>query len=167
MGRQQAQWKGIVKSRSEVNPLLKEPGDLVLVYRDRLRLLIMLCPCGCGEQIVLNIDPQAGSAWRLYRTENNEEEITVYPSVWRDTGCGSHFIIWRGHILGIGYNSRVELEKELLEKVLTALTKQFQHYEEISAIINENPWSVLWACQRLTKQGLAVSKGKGQLFARV
>jgi hypothetical protein len=84
----------------------------------------------------------------------------------RDTGCESHFIIWRGHILGIGFNSSVDLDKELLENVLQALTKQFQHYEEISATIGENPWSVLWACQRLIKLGLAVSKGNDKLFAR-
>ncbi|WP_442869546.1 DUF6527 family protein [Bradyrhizobium sp. CCBAU 11386] len=24
---------------------------------------------------------------------------TLYPSFWRDGGCGSHFIIWRGQLL--------------------------------------------------------------------
>ena len=167
MGSKKAQWKGTVQSRGEVNPLLKEPGDTVLVYRGHPRLLLMLCPCGCGEQIVLNIDPQAGPAWRIYQKKSNAKELTVYPSVWRDTGCGSHFIIWQGHILGIGYDSRVKLDKDLLENVLKALTKQFQRYENISTNINENPWSVLWACQQLTKQGLAVSMGKDELFAKI
>jgi len=160
MDQQKAKWKGTVQSRSEVNLLLEESGDSVLIYRGHPRLLVMLCPCGCEEKIVLNIDPNAGPAWKMYLVKGNENNFTIYPSVWRDTGCGSHFIVWKGKILNMGYDLKVDIEQELLEKVFTTLKKQFQHYEEISTIINENPWSVLWACQKLTRQGLAMLKGK-------
>jgi len=35
-------------------------------------------------------------------------QLTLFPSVWRDTGCQSHFNIWRDRILifGIGEHGR-------------------------------------------------------------
>ena len=75
--------KGTVSSRSDTTGMLNIAGDAVIVERARPRLLVLMCPCGCGEIFATNLDGQAGKAWRLYRKGGS---ITVFPSVWRDSG---------------------------------------------------------------------------------
>ncbi|WP_373852844.1 DUF6527 family protein [Brevundimonas abyssalis] len=57
----------------------------------------MLCPCGCGETLNLrffgNRRPRWSVAW------DREARPTVRPSIWRRTGCGSHFNLVRGRVL--------------------------------------------------------------------
>src|ERR1700722_8970214 len=102
---------GVVSSRGEASAYLKAPGDAVLVERGRPRLLLLSCPCGCGEHFPINLDPRAGPAWRLYR--NRTGAITLYPSVWRESGCYSHYIIWRDRILLFG-GAEDELDDSML-----------------------------------------------------
>src|SRR6267378_4236509 len=77
--------------------LVSAPGDAVLIERGTPRWLLLACPCGCGAELPINLDRRAGKAWRVYK--HGTTTLSVYPSVWRDTDCGSHFIIWRGNIL--------------------------------------------------------------------
>src|SRR5712692_1655241 len=91
--------RGTVSSRSDASEMLTQPGDAVLVERGRPRLLVLMCPDGCGEELVVNVDRQAGKAWRLYRPRDS---LTLFPSIWRDTGCQSHFIVSRGRIFLFG-----------------------------------------------------------------
>src|SRR5689334_15444381 len=88
-------WCGIVASRDDARPLLQKAGDVVLVERGVPRSAILKCPCGCGEDLVLNLDRRLGRAWRLYRDRRG---LTLYPSVWRESGCRSHFILWHDDI---------------------------------------------------------------------
>ena len=92
--------KSIVESRAEVGSQLEAPGDGVLIIREQPRWLLLKCPCGCDDEIPVNLDLRAGKAWRIYR--GRDEQLTLFPSVWRDTGCRSHFIIRSGHILLLG-----------------------------------------------------------------
>lgn len=57
----------------------------------------LLCPCGCGDTIELNLAPPGRPRWEL--TQVNRSQVTVSPSVWRATGCGSHFWIREGKIV--------------------------------------------------------------------
>src|SRR6266702_3855520 len=91
--------KRVVESRADASGQLHSPGDAVLIKRGSPRWLLLKCPCGCGEQIPVNLDARAGKAWRLYR---NKTGLTLFPSVWRDTGCEAHFIIWRDQIVTFG-----------------------------------------------------------------
>ena len=75
---------GQAKYRDEAEALLNGPGDAALVVRGRARSVIMTCPDGCGETLVVNLDPRADKAWRL---DMRGEGVTLYPSVWRDGGC--------------------------------------------------------------------------------
>src|SRR4051812_45982925 len=86
-----ARLRGSVASRDDARPQLQEAGDVVLVERGCLRSAVIKCPCGCGEELVINLDRRVGPAWRLYRDERG---LTLYPSVWRDSGCCTHFILW-------------------------------------------------------------------------
>lgn len=56
----------------------------------------MLCPCGCGETIELNLLRQARPCWTV--TEHEDGSVTLLPSVWRQKGCKSHFFVRHGHI---------------------------------------------------------------------
>ena|SRR5882672_2178903 len=164
-----ANLKGIVESRSDASVLIDQPGDVVVVERARPRLLVLKCPDGCGEVLAINLDRQAGKAWRLYRNGN---VITLFPSVWRDSGCESHFIISRGRIFLFGLTRDREPDDELwreafdlkLDEVLDALsTSQLESVETVTERIpHALPWSVLGACRSLVREGRAI-EGEGAL----
>lgn len=153
--------KARVSSRANASAYLKQPGDAVIVDRQGPRWLILSCPCGCGAEVPVNLDRRAGPAWRLYESPKG---TSVYPSVWRDTDCKSHFIIWRDDILlfgaryGESWIDEAEAgEQELLQRVLEALSNREQSAEEISdQIPDSEPWDVLRCCRRLCKLGKAI-----------
>ncbi len=157
-----ARWCGGVASRDDARPFLVTPGDIVLVQRGRPRSVIMKCPCGCGEELVINLDDRIGPAWRLYRDKRG---LTLFPSVWRESGCRSHFIVWHDAILmctGDWITERPS-NHELEERVLTELPiDRYRSFDEIAYAIDEIPWSVLSICRALARRGL-VREGTGKL----
>lgn len=166
MSRQQMALKAEVTSRVGATELLNEPGDAVLVVRGTPRWLLLRCPCGCGEEIPVNLDGRSGKAWRLYGAP--PESLTVFPSVWRDTGCKSHFVIWRGHILMFGldrkgYSPREALDLDALGKrVLSAWPASgLVSYVEVADRLREIPWDVLEACRDLVATGM-LAEGEGE-----
>jgi hypothetical protein len=150
--------------------MLRVAGDAVLVERVRPRILVLVCPCGCGEELAINVDKQAGRAWRLYQRPG----LTMFPSVWRETGCESHFILWKDRIylfssakdergdeddaLDELWSDEVTINREL---VLDALSPNA--LESLSAIadrLDALPWEVLHVCRRLVADKVAV-EGSG------
>lgn len=174
--RRQLRLLGVVATRSEAAGYLKSPGDAVLIERGRPRLLLLSCPCGCGEQFPINLDARAGPAWRLYR--NRRTGLSLFPSVWRDTGCESHFVIWRDRILLFGrYDENDDIEASeiadattpLAEAIRERLSAELVPFSEIAEPLDAVPWDVLTVCRRLVRMGLA-REGKGKQrgsFARV
>lgn len=153
--------RGEVSYRSEADELLTAPGDTVIVRRGNLRSLAIACPDGCGENLTINLDPATGPAWRLYQRQRG---LTLFPSIWRDTGCESHFIIWNNGILWCDGDNFDECEySETIEsRVLSALKVDLlQSVGEIAEALDEIPWDVTQACRRLTRKGLAV-RGPGR-----
>jgi hypothetical protein len=158
---------GKVSTRGEGAGHLNSPGDAVLVERGRPRLLLLSCPCGCGEPLPINLDPRSGPAWRLYTGRG--KGLTLFPSVWRESGCNSHFIIWRDKILLFGRNEdefddSVQDERglpppEVVRQRLpiTGLVS----FSEIAEVLDAVPWDVLRVCHSLVRRGLA-REGKGQ-----
>lgn len=150
-----------VESRAKASPYLKQPGDAVIVDRHGPRWLVLSCPCGCGAEVPVNLDRRAGPAWRIYESPKG---TSVYPSVWRDTDCESHFIIWRDDILMFGQRygeSWIDEadagEDELMQRVLERLSDSEKSAEEISdQIPDSEPWDVLRCCRRLCLQGKAI-----------
>lgn len=49
----------------------------------------LLCPCGCGRILQMNLLPDERPCWRVKR--NSDGTVTLDPSVWRKKDCGSHF----------------------------------------------------------------------------
>jgi hypothetical protein len=127
--------------------------------------MVILCPEGCGEIITINLDGRSGPAWKFFQRKSG---VTVYPSIWRETGCQAHFIIWNDRILWCDRNdSASTLDESLLSLVRNKLPPAgmpHKHYEEISVELGEVPWEVLWCCQRLVEQGDATSSNRGQKF---
>lgn len=58
--------------------------------------LLMQCPCGCGEQIALNLMQSHSPRWRV--SAQSERRFTVHPSV-DSTSCGAHFWLRDGKII--------------------------------------------------------------------
>jgi len=144
--------------------LLATPGDAALVRRGRLRSILIACPDGCGETLVINLDSRAGKAWKLYR---RGKILSLYPSVWRDGGCGSHFIVWRSKIIWCGRygddhfapSYDVALEKRVLELLER---ERSQTAEELSLLLGEIPWEVGQAARSLVRKGRAIRKHQAQ-----
>jgi Family of unknown function (DUF6527) len=152
---QELRFRGKVSTRDDATKFLKSAGDMVLVERGRPRLLVMSCPCGCGEIFPVNLDSRAGPAWRLYTGRKNG--LSLYPSIWRESGCGSHFIIWGNKILLFG-QSDDELSTPFYPDYITPLIqpveqllpeKGLKPYVEIANQLDAIPWDVLMACRRL------------------
>lgn len=150
--------KAVVESRSEVGSFLAKPGDAVVIRRGHPRWMMLKCPCGCGEEIPINLDPRAGKAWRFY--DGPSRGVTVFPSVWRDTGCQSHFIVWNGQILLLDADGSDESSVplgilELVQRVRSAWPAgAMVSYVEIADQLDEIPWDVLESCRRLVKEGV-------------
>lgn len=153
-------FRGKVERRDLGAPLLESAGDAVLVERGKPRLLILRCPCGCGDDLLINLDRRAGKAWHLYRKRNR---LTLYPSYWRDDGCGSHFILWNDEVSWCyGWESEEadywQVPSEIEEKVYAALPDDyFVNYEEIAEKLDLIPWEGLQACRQLARKGKAAS----------
>lgn len=155
--------KGEVERFSEAIARLVEPGDYSLVVRGVPRSIVMRCPDGCGETITVNLDRRAGPAWRTYV---RGDALTIYPSVWRESGCEAHFIVWNNKILWCGPREEPTsfvIEEEVMDLVLSKLPQgRSMHYEDLSDALGLIPWEAHWACRQLARAGLAVQESKGQ-----
>jgi hypothetical protein len=155
---------GVAEYRDEAEKMLAASGDAVVIQRGALRSVVICCPDGCGETLVVNLDPRAGKAWKL---DMRSGRPTLYPSVWRDGGCGSHFIVWRGQLLWCDRFEEGNVEPvfdmvSLERRVLGALRKSgLRSAEEIAVELDEIPWEVSRAGHALTRRKLAVS-GSGR-----
>jgi hypothetical protein len=167
--------KGVAESRGDATAHLRLPGDALLIERGRPRWLLLACPCGCGDEIPINLDARAGKAWRLYR--HDRFGVSLYPSVWRDTDCGSHFIIWRNRIYLFGrgygdYYSSGDLgdQAAIVDAVHARLpTSSSVSFADIAESLGEVPWDVLDVCRHLARAGRA-QEGTGKqrgMFRRV
>ena len=153
-------FKAQVEQRHEANPLLKISGDAALVHRGVLRSLVMACPDGCGELLTINLDARAGKAWRAY---GSHEELSVFPSVWRETGCKSHFILWRSKIYWCDWGDELDTPiDDVVDRVRGHLSNELALYIDIADALQLVPWAVLSACHRLVREG-AAQEGKNKL----
>lgn len=72
--------------------------DLVLCRDDGEEWSIgMRCPCGCGESIELPLMLEAKPRWDV--KIDHRGRPTLYPSVWRKSGCRAHFWIRNGRVV--------------------------------------------------------------------
>ncbi len=159
--------KSPIESRQRAGMKLRSPGDAVLIIRQTPRLLLLKCPCGCGDEIPINLDSRAGQAWRVYSDSN--KSFTLYPSVWRKSGCMSHFIIRKDSVELISYGESWECRYIAEDDLLLLKSQIFEAwswkgwvpYAEIADQFNEIPWDILDACRSLVRNGVIV-EGDGE-----
>lgn len=85
-----------VDRQSQARSVVDEsPETIAVVVRGEPRSVIFACPCGCGDVLVINLDRAVGPAWRLRR---DSDGLSLFPSVWRTSGCRSHFVVWRSRV---------------------------------------------------------------------
>ncbi|RJF90316.1 DUF6527 family protein [Sphingomonas cavernae] len=151
---------GEAEYRDQAEASLEAPGDASMVFRARPRSIVMACPDGCGETLVINLDSRADKAWRL---DMRGGGLTLFPSVWRDGGCESHFIVWRGRILWCDRfeegNREPAYDATIEPTVLAAMDPiEPRNAVEMADAIDELVWDVNRAADRLVSRGLARSR---------
>lgn len=71
--------------------------DLILAREDDEDWCVgMKCPCGCGDVIELLIVSEARPRWDI--TIDRHGRPSLFPSVWKKSGCRSHFWVRNGKI---------------------------------------------------------------------
>jgi hypothetical protein len=154
MKHREAKLKGVVASEGDASRLLEHPGDIAIVERGVPRLLVMKCPDDCGDTLRINLDPRTSKAWRVYR---DDDGLSLFPSVWRDTGCESHFIIWSDDIYWSDGGDR--RYKRVFEPALRAAIYDQLHDEtfDSATVIADRiglvPWSVSAVLDALVEEG--------------
>lgn len=58
--------------------------------------LVFICPCGCENEVELNVLPDIKPCWKYSICSGNL--ISIYPSVWLSNDCGAHFSIRESRI---------------------------------------------------------------------
>lgn len=58
--------------------------------------ILMVCPCGCGDYIELNLIEELSPSWRY--NIHPTGMVSIYPSVWHLEKCGAHFSVKEGMI---------------------------------------------------------------------
>ncbi|WP_454667585.1 DUF6527 family protein [Acinetobacter calcoaceticus] len=70
---------------------------VLAIEEDETWCIGLKCPCGCGFTIELPTIIEAKPRWN-YQIDK-QKNISVYPSVYLQKGCKSHFWIKRGKII--------------------------------------------------------------------
>jgi hypothetical protein len=78
-------------------PLRLRKRTLYLVEEDGYQeQAAMMCPCGCGSVLHMNLLADERPCWRVTRHEDGT--ASLHPSVWRNKECSSHFWLRRSRI---------------------------------------------------------------------
>lgn len=56
----------------------------------------MKCPCGCNDDIMLNLMDDVSPMWQI---SYSEIDFSITPSIWRTVKCKSHFWITNSNII--------------------------------------------------------------------
>ncbi|MFC3674061.1 DUF6527 family protein [Ferrovibrio xuzhouensis] len=82
-----------VRNQAESAAVLQSPGVIsIIVGETGPKRIQFKCPCGCGEEIRLSVSPRGPRPiWRFHI--DAESKLSLYPSVWRASGCRAHFIL--------------------------------------------------------------------------
>lgn len=102
--------------------------------------------------------------------------ISLYPSVWRESGCESHYVIWRDKIFLFGrYEEDFDNTSPDGTTLLTEAVRKrlpiagLVPFSEVAEYLDEVPWDVLMVCRHLVRSGFAhegIGKQRGS-FGRL
>src|SRR5579872_7383450 len=103
--RRTLEWTGLIEPMHLAVRVSPEYPDLTvlpekLLYvvgrADYQKWAYMVCPCGCGERIMLSLAKNRRPRWEVEMDWLGRP--TIKPSVWQTDGCYSHFWIRKGRI---------------------------------------------------------------------
>lgn len=85
------------------------------------------------------------------------------PSVWRETGCESHFFVWRSEVDWLDWYSwgTESIEPAICMRVFEALRGELRSVHEIALESDVALRTAFLACRRLVDDGRAV-EGEGR-----
>ncbi|MGH7207128.1 MAG: DUF6527 family protein [Nitrospiraceae bacterium] len=85
------------EDRSTAAAAAQQAGVAALVRGGgREKWLLMQCPCGCGQQIALNLMQSHSPRWRV--SVQSANHFSIHPSV-DATSCGAHFWLRDGRVI--------------------------------------------------------------------
>ena len=102
------------KTSAEARDILERGDNLVLVRRGIARSVWLRCPCDCGAVLSINVDPRIRRHWKI---REKDGRITLLPSIWRESGCKTHFILWNNDVLMCFWTKHNISEQEIVDYV--------------------------------------------------
>lgn len=86
-----------------VSELPEFPDEKVLYLEGDEKLndywyALLKCPCGCSEDIMLNLIDDAKPCWKVNISQIG---FSISPSIWRTKNCKSHFWLTNGEIIWV------------------------------------------------------------------
>lgn len=66
------------------------------LHNNKYKWVMFRCPCQCGDVITISLQSVHKPFWKLSLSQHKRP--TLYPSVWRDKGCFSHFWVKDGRV---------------------------------------------------------------------
>ncbi|MGC4041995.1 MAG: DUF6527 family protein [Flavobacterium sp.] len=85
-----------VEVAEDLPEIMADNSIFVIQDGNEPELLAFKCPCGCQENILLNLLGDTSPQWHFRVTDHGI--INVHPSIWRTVGCKSHFWIIEGNV---------------------------------------------------------------------
>lgn len=75
---------------------LKDREFVEVNYKNKSSWVLFRCPCGCRDVITLSTQNSHNPNWNIFK--NKFGLPSLYPSVWQNSGCYSHFWVKNGRI---------------------------------------------------------------------
>lgn len=85
---------------TEAPDIIKQRVIYIVGFSNRPWLLLFKCPCGCNDDIYLNLLCDTSPQWQ-YVIEDCK--ISIYPSINRLNVCQSHFFIRNSKLIDWDY----------------------------------------------------------------
>ena len=78
---------------TDEEPLSVAPATIYIIGEKGYEWAVTFkCPCGCGDNISLNLLEGHPQRWRVHF--NHKGHLSLSPSINRLVGCRSHFYLW-------------------------------------------------------------------------
>lgn len=84
-------------SNTPSNESINSSDFIEVEYNNKPVWALFKCPCGCQFVITLPLQNSFKPYWTL--SESNSCRPTLYPSIWQNKGCFSHFWIEDGIVI--------------------------------------------------------------------
>ena len=85
-----------IVNKTPINTAIKENEFIVVIHENALYWTLFKCPCGCGTVISLSLQKIHRPSWTVEKSKYGRPSL--YPSVWQNKGCCSHFWIKDGRV---------------------------------------------------------------------